>query len=163
MSDTIRVTVAPGSTYTLSPHPSGLACLPALELGEGQTFDTSPAEAQRLYDQRRIVHWTTGEVKPWPAQLPAQSGVRISYGGGAMHAADGQEWVADATRAEHAAQADYLARQNAELAERNAAIRPHNAIGPVRPSGPLSAASDLLQPVDPFGSEHVPSHQEQPR
>ncbi len=162
MSDTLRVTVAPGSTYTLSSHPSGLACLPPLELREGQTFDASPAEAQRLYDERRIVHWATSEAKPWPSRLSAPLGgiqpvVTISYGAGPMRRADNQDWVMDAAQAENDAQAQYVAKQNAELAVKNAAIRPHNAVGPARMPAPPPPpqAGDEYRPIDPFGAEHA--------
>lgn len=163
MSDTLRVTVAPGAVFYLSPHPSGLAGLPPLELHGGHSFDATPAEAMRLYDERRIVHPVTGELKPHPPRPAGPSGVTISYGGGPMRRADSQDWVMDAAQAERVALDELAVRNNAAIDARNVGIRPHNAVGPVRPVGPLPSVSDLDQPVDPFGPEHTSSSQEKPR
>ena len=62
-----------------------------------------------------------------------------------------------AARVERDAQVDYVAQQNVALDVKNAAIRPHNAVGPVRIPAPPPPApdDDDFRPIDPFGAEHT--------
>lgn len=75
---TVVVTVAPGATLTVNPHPSGIPEVGPLILGAGSTHRVSQAEARRLYDNGTILDPATGRVKP-PAHVvpPRLPGVTV--------------------------------------------------------------------------------------
>jgi hypothetical protein len=68
MSNLIRVKVAPGKSYTVSPHPSGIRELPPLRLQGGDEMMVAPDEAQVLFARGTILHPVTGAVRPEPAK-----------------------------------------------------------------------------------------------
>jgi len=75
---TVLVTVAPGATLTVSPHPSGVAEVGPLILGAGSTHRVEQAEAARLYQNGTILHPTTGKAKPpAPWTAPRQPEVKV--------------------------------------------------------------------------------------
>lgn len=84
MPDRVRVTVAPGASITLDPHPSGVARMKPLVLRGGDTLLVEPAEAERLYQVRRVLHPETGQVRPADPQRrdPFAGRVTFSVNGG---------------------------------------------------------------------------------
>lgn len=107
MSDQVRVTVAPGASVTVRPHPSGIPQLPALVLTEGECLTISKDRAAELLAERLILDPATGEPVPPPPSPPVQAarpryeGPTISMGsgppqpmvGGVVH---GPDWAATA-------------------------------------------------------------------
>ncbi|ONH81867.1 hypothetical protein APZ41_017550 [Roseomonas mucosa] len=81
MEQIVEVTVAPGETITLNPHPSGIAELPPLTLYGGDRLRVTLAEAERLYHRRKVVGMRSGTVKPADAAAePAGPAIVIGNG-----------------------------------------------------------------------------------
>jgi len=77
-AETVLVTVAPGSTIKIDPHPSGIPEVGPLILGAGSTHRVSQAEASRLYQNGTILHPATGRAKaPAPWTAPRQPEVHV--------------------------------------------------------------------------------------
>ncbi len=156
MPETVRVTLAPGASYTVSPHPSGVSFMPPLVLHEGATVDVPAAEAEQLHRAGRILHPVTGQPRPIPSHAMTEPRVMISYGDGPQRPADGQDWVMDAERAEHAAGEAMRVRQNAEIDRRNAGIPPHDAIVQAgQPVPPPRREPDIYDAPDAGNVDHI--------
>lgn len=80
----------------------------------------------------------------------------VSYGDGPQHPADGQDWLQDAARAEHAAGEAMRVRQNAEIDRRNAGVRPHDCtVQAGRPPPPLPREPDIYDAPDAGNVDHI--------
>lgn len=62
--DGVLVVIAPYTTFTITPHPSGIEGLPPMALVDGQTLRVPPEKVRQLVDARRILDPATGEMKP---------------------------------------------------------------------------------------------------
>ncbi|MGI4798498.1 MAG: hypothetical protein ACRYG8_31535, partial [Janthinobacterium lividum] len=89
MAETIRVTVAPGCSIPITPHPSGIPGLPTLILHYGDTLDVSRDRFIELLRARLILDPTTGKVLPPDPPRRGPEGPAFSADGG-------KSWVADA-------------------------------------------------------------------
>jgi hypothetical protein len=58
----VLVRVAPGETVRVSPHPSGIPCMPPLELHSHATLRVTPQHADQLYRAGQIYHPQTGTL-----------------------------------------------------------------------------------------------------
>lgn len=147
----LLVTVAPYETITVSPHPSGIPGMPPLVLRGGDTLRVSLSEAERLYQQRKVVGLKSGKVKPPDPPAPPSIGPTISYGNGPpipfsdpgrLMSASMMASRAEAERAEAEEEAKRIKR-NAEREakphrwERPAAVRVGGQEFSLDPLGPL--------------------------
>ena len=81
MTEKLRLTVSPGCRVILDPHPSGFPGLGPLVLEPGETLFAELAEAERLYQEGRVLNIVTG--KPIPERHDPMAGrVTIRYGDG---------------------------------------------------------------------------------
>lgn len=116
METLIPVTVAPGKTIVIRPHPAG-ASFGYLELGADDTHLATEEEAGNLYARGIIRHPVTGELRPGPVTIRPrrEEGVSIMVNGRQMMPGE----VQVPTAAEQAAR---QARADAEVDKRNATI-----------------------------------------
>ncbi|MBN8903752.1 MAG: hypothetical protein J0H19_02825 [Rhodospirillales bacterium] len=121
MSELITVTIAPHATHRV-PHPAGPQ-FGALELGPGETFEVTPQAASRLAARGVIIDPATGMVASPPAPLRRDERVRITTESGTFLGGSG-EWAAEQLRMSSKTAQDAFERENAAIAERNAARSP---------------------------------------
>ena len=86
--DGTLVTIAPNTTFTVAPHPSGIEGMPPLVLIDGQTLRIPPEKVRQLVDARRILDPATGALKPDDPPPPPAPPPRIgiTYQGSEMDA-----------------------------------------------------------------------------
>jgi hypothetical protein len=113
MDDLQIVTIAPGESIVISPHPSGLP-LPPLRLQAGDTLRVPHAESLRLYVAGKTLG-PNGQPRPKPA-VPDYERPRIHRGYGFAPDIDGIIAVGDGARGNAAALEEYDRQREADRA-----------------------------------------------
>lgn len=144
MDTKINVTVAPGGSVSISPHPSGLAQLGPLHLRDGETLQVTREEADRLYQRGDILHPETGRPKPTPAPV---SGPTVTYGAGrAIPVSDYGALVVAAERAsrESLEEADRQHEERRRAGIRRNGMEPRNMVSTRYPTGSFDPLGPIL-------------------
>jgi hypothetical protein len=148
ITDIVTVTVAPGQTVTISPHPSGIPELGPLTLHAGESLTVTGDKADRLWEDGRILHPVTGQAKLKQPRDPHPAPT-ITYGNGRpIPISDQAALIPASMRAERDAVAAYDKAEeerqdrerlaNGQGQERRVAVRVTHPTGSMGPLGPIA-------------------------